>query len=103
MNYYVVEMLLRKYIIFSLIFALTETWRAVIMPLRALGVLRNFGKFGIANTKKTVKEKGKKAALKLTPQPSGKENKPQVCNLTVFGTYFHLNCRVKYLKREEIM
>ena len=65
------------------------------MPRRALGVLKNLGKWALANTKKTMKEKAKKGTSKPTPRPSGKENKARVCNLTVLNTYFHSNCHVK--------
>jgi hypothetical protein len=51
------------------------------MARRSLGLLKNLGKWGLENTKKTVKEKAKKEASKLTPQHSGKENRTQVCNL----------------------
>jgi len=50
------------------------------MPLRALGVLKNFGKHAYVNTKNTQKvESSKKAALEPTSRSSGKENKLQVC------------------------
>ena len=56
------------------------------MPLRALGDL---GKYALPNTKKTQMEKSKRTALKLTPQPDGKENKSQVCKFIVPDVYLH--------------
>ena len=59
------------------------------MPLRALGVLRNLGKYALPNTKKTQMEKSKRTALKPTPRPDGKENKSQVCKFIVPDVYLH--------------
>ena len=49
----------------------------------------DLGKYGLANTKNTMKEKAKKEASKPTPPHSEKENKARVCNLKYLEGYFH--------------
>ena len=65
LNYYVVGMLLSKYINFYLIFVLQETKSLIFMPRRALGHLKNLGKWAIPTTKKTHIEKAEKEQKEL--------------------------------------
>jgi hypothetical protein len=54
LSFYVYEVLLRKYIIFSLIFVLEGFKKLVIMGKRALGAPQNFGRWAIHTAKKTL-------------------------------------------------
>ena len=67
--------------LFTIIFVDIETKTNILMPRRALGTLRNLGKWAISTTKKTYLEKIKKAIPKPTAKASGKENVGQVCHL----------------------
>ena len=64
-------MLFKKHIIFYII----SVFKPVFMARRKLGLLKNLGKLGLVNTKKTMKEKAEKEASKPTPQHNGKENR----------------------------
>lgn len=85
LNYYVLEMLLMKYTIFSFILVDIEINATILMPRRVLGTLKNLGEWAISTTKRTYLEKIKKGIART----SGKENARQVCHLTHADVFSH--------------